>query len=166
VSVIEVEGDAGVLQFEGDAIPCMVGRAGLCDAAQKREGDGHTPRGTWPIRSALLRPDRGLYSPVALPWRWIRPSDGWSDDPRDSAYNRAVRHPHPFSAERLWRDDPLYDAILVLGHNDCPPIAGKGSAIFLHIRGEGPTEGCVAIDRNTMQHLLDRLSSEALLIVR
>jgi L,D-peptidoglycan transpeptidase YkuD (ErfK/YbiS/YcfS/YnhG family) len=166
VKLIEVDGDTGLLRFEGKAIPCLLGRAGLCDANKKQEGDGRTPRGTWPIRSALLRPERGLHPPVTLPWRWIRPSDGWSDDPHDPAYNRAIRHPHPFSAERLWRADTLYDAILVLGHNDHPPIAGEGSAIFLHIRGDGPTEGCVAIDRTSMQHLLGRISPGAALIVR
>ena len=38
-----------------------------------------------------------------MPWRWLRPDDGWSDDAADPAYNRPVRHPHPYSAEWLWR---------------------------------------------------------------
>ena len=85
------------------------------------------------------------------PWRWLRPHDGWSDDPADPAYNRPVRHPHPFRAERLWRDDELYDAIVVLGHNLDPPIAGLGSAIFLHCWRDGATtEGCVAVARDAL----------------
>ncbi len=146
----------------GDVVlPCAIGRGGRCDAADKREGDGGTPRGTWPVRAALLRPDRGLSPPTQLAWRWLRPYDGWSDDPRDPAYNRAVRHPHVWSAERLWRDDALYDAILILGHNDAPPIAGLGSAIFLHLREGDTTEGCVAVSRPVMIDLLSHLEADA-----
>jgi L,D-peptidoglycan transpeptidase YkuD (ErfK/YbiS/YcfS/YnhG family) len=166
VIAIEVDSEAGLLRFDDSIVPCQLGRSGTCNAAEKREGDGCTPLGLWPIRAALLRPDRGFRPPATLPWRWIRPSDGWSDDPRDPAYNRAVRHPHPFSAERMWRDDSLYDAVLVLGHNDDPPRPGMGSAIFLHLRGERPTEGCVAIDPAAMQRLLDRLPPDAALLIR
>jgi L,D-peptidoglycan transpeptidase YkuD (ErfK/YbiS/YcfS/YnhG family) len=101
-----------------------------------------------------------------VPWRWLRPDDGWSDDGADPAYNRPVRHPHPFSAERMWRDDSHYDAVLVLGHNDRPPVAGMGSAIFLHLRGDRPTEGCVAIDRASMVRLLPALTSGSAVEIR
>jgi L,D-peptidoglycan transpeptidase YkuD (ErfK/YbiS/YcfS/YnhG family) len=156
----------GAIRAGESAIPCAIGRGGLCDAADKREGDGCTPRGIWPIRAALLRPDRGLIPPAALPWRWLRPDDGWSDDPRDPAYNRPVRHPHPFSAERMWRDDHHYDAVIVLGHNDAPPVAGLGSAIFFHIRGEKPTEGCVAIDGADMRIVLAALAEGDEMVIR
>ena len=93
-----------------------------------------------------------------LPWRWLRPDDGWSDDVRDPAYNRPIRHPHAFSAERLWREDGLYDIIVVLGHNDAPPKPDAGSAIFLHCWRDGaPTEGCVAIARDDLLALLPLL---------
>ena len=138
-------------------IPCLIGRNGAVAAAEKREGDGCTPRGRWPFRAVLLRPDRIVQPPrLTLPWRWLRPDDGWSDDPHDPAYNRPVRHPHDWSAERLWRDDGLYDVIVVLGHNDAPVVPGAGSAIFLHCLGEGgPTAGCVAIARD---HLIDLIA--------
>jgi L,D-peptidoglycan transpeptidase YkuD (ErfK/YbiS/YcfS/YnhG family) len=94
-----------------------------------------------------------------LPWRWIRPDDGWSDDVRDPAYNCPVRHPHGFSAEKLWRDDELYDVIVILGHNDAPPVAGAGSAIFFHCWRDGAaTEGCVAIAKAEMLALLPALA--------
>lgn len=64
----------------------------------------------------------------------------------------------PFSAshEILWREDHLYDVIVVLGINDDPPIPGKGSAIFFHIAHEDyrPTEGCVAVSKNDMLRIL------------
>jgi L,D-peptidoglycan transpeptidase YkuD (ErfK/YbiS/YcfS/YnhG family) len=141
-------------------VAAAFGRRGAIAATAKREGDGATPLGAWPVRAALLRPDR-LAAPVtALPWRWVRADDGWSDDVADPAYNRPVRHPHGFSAERLWRDDGAYDVIIVLGHNDMPPQVGLGSAIFWHCSqpDRRPTEGCVAIDRAVLARWLDRLA--------
>jgi L,D-peptidoglycan transpeptidase YkuD (ErfK/YbiS/YcfS/YnhG family) len=143
-----------------EAIPCTIGRSGACPAAAKREGDGFTPLGRWPLRGALVRRDRVPPLALALPWRRIDPADGWSDDPRDPAYNRPVRHPHSHSAERLWRDDGAYDVIVPLGYNDAPPSAGAGSAIFLHCTDFArPTEGCVAIAREALLELLPRLTT-------
>ena len=143
----------------GESIPCEIGRTGAIAAADKREGDGATPLGTWPIRGALLRSDRVAAPATRLPWRWLRPDDGWSDDPADPAYNRPVRHPHSFSAEAMWRLDGAYDLNLVLGHNEAPPVPGRGSAIFVHCLGpQGFTQGCVALARDALAALLPRLA--------
>ena len=150
-------------------MPCLIGRSGAIAAVSKREGDGATPLGRWPVRLVLLRPDRfATPGRLALPWRWIRPDDGWSDDPADPEYNRPVRHPHHFSAERLWRDDGLYDVIVVLGHNDDPPLPGAGSAIFFHltVAGREATEGCVAIARDAMIALLPTLKVDDSIEIR
>ena len=146
---------------------CSIGKGGACPAGEKTEGDGCTPLGRWPIRSVLFRPGRASPPPgLVLPWRWSRASDGWSDDPRDPAYNRPVRLPHAFSAERLQRDDMLYDIVVILGHNDWPPVEGAGSAIFFHLWDETrphqdrSTQGCVAIARSAMEKLLPQLRSD------
>ena len=154
------DGKAGLLRAGGQTIPCSIGKSGLIAAPDKKEGDGASPIGAWPIRGVLLRPDRvALPERLQLPWRWIRPDDGWSDGVGDPAYNRPVRHPHGFSAERLWRDDGLYDVIVALGYNDAPPVPGAGSAIFLHCRrGEAATEGCVAIAKEALVGLLPSLA--------
>ena len=160
--ILRVDTAALTLTADGVATPCLIGRTGAIAAAAKREGDGHTPRGKFALRAALLRPDRGLVAPVTtLPWRWLAPDDGWSDDPADPVYNTAVRHPHPFSAEHLWRDDGLYDIIVPLGYNDDPPAPGRGSAVFLHCTtpGHPTTAGCVAIDREALLALLPWLTS-------
>jgi L,D-peptidoglycan transpeptidase YkuD (ErfK/YbiS/YcfS/YnhG family) len=86
----------------------------------------------------------------------IEPHDGWCDDPQDPAYNCAVRIPYPASAERMWRDDELYDLVVVLGYNDAPVVAGAGSAIFLHVARPdyAPTEGCIGLALADLVELL------------
>jgi L,D-peptidoglycan transpeptidase YkuD (ErfK/YbiS/YcfS/YnhG family) len=168
MSAILVDVASRRLTAFGESIPCEIGRAGSIAATAKREGDGATPLGLWPIRGALLRPDR-VPPPIGwqVPWRWIRPDDGWSDDVGDPAYNRPVRHPHAHSAERLWRGDGLYDLIVVLGHNDAPSVPGAGSAIFLHCAEPGrPTEGCVAIAADTLRSMLARVAPGAAVEIR
>lgn len=161
MTILRVDVASLTLTGPTGTIPCTIGRSGACPAAAKREGDGMTPIGTWPIRTAMFRADRGTTPPIGmkLPWRWIGESDGWSDGSDDPAYNRPVRHPHPHSAERLIRDDGLYDIIVTLGHNDSPPVPDAGSAIFLHCaNGAKPTEGCVAIARAALETLLPHLA--------
>lgn len=154
MSLIEVRGD-GSLFFLGRRCRCALGRGGI--AADKREGDGATPAGVFALRRLLFRPDRLAPPETTLPTAPLRPDDGWCDAPADPAYNRQVRLPYPASAEALWRQDHLYDLIVVIGHNDAPVVAGAGSAIFLHLarRDWGPTEGCVAL---ALDDLLDVLA--------
>ena len=158
MNLIRVDAAAGRLRFGDIDMGCTIGRGGLCDAADKREGDGCTPRGVWPVRAILLRPGKVTPPPLHLPWRWVRAGDGWSDDPVDPAYNRPVRLPRHFSAESLTRSDDAYDIIVILGHNDAPPVPGRGSAIFFHLSEGRPTAGCVAVDRADMLRLLPLLA--------
>jgi len=142
------------------SLPCAIGRGGLRLAQDKREGDGATPIGRWPLRRLLFRPDRLAPPGTALPSAAISPDDGWCDDPADPHYNRPVSLPFAGSHERLWRSDGLYDLVVVLGHNDDPPEPGLGSAIFLHCASAGfaPTAGCVAVARDALLQLLPDLA--------
>jgi L,D-peptidoglycan transpeptidase YkuD (ErfK/YbiS/YcfS/YnhG family) len=137
----------GTARFEGRVLRCALGRGGMSDA--KREGDGATPIGAWPLRRLLYRPDRIDAPATPLPTRPIGPTDGWCDAPGDGNYNLPVALPYPASTEALWRDDAVYDLIVPLGYNDNPILPGRGSAIFLHLARDGylPTEGCVALAR-------------------
>ena len=91
--------------------------------------------------------------------RRITPVSGWCDAPGDRNYNRQVTLPYPASAETLWRDDGLYDLVLVLDHNHRPRVQGAGSAIFVHVArpGHRPTEGCIALTRADLVQLLAHL---------
>ena len=135
----------GLAGWDGRDFRCALGRGGV--AEQRREGDGTTPVGRFPFRRVLYRQDRIALPETGLSVSTLSPDDGWCDAPADPAYNRPVILPYPASAEKLWRDDFLYDVIVVLGYNDAPVVPGRGSAIFLHFASPdySPTDGCVAL---------------------
>ncbi len=136
----------GYLLIGSRAYRVALGRGGV--RIDKREGDGATPAGLLALRRVLFRADRiGKPPSCALLREPISPDDGWCDDPLHPDYNRMVRLPHPARCEALWRSDPLYDVVGVLGWNDAPPVPGRGSAIFLHVATPdlSPTAGCIAL---------------------
>jgi len=137
----------GTLTWDQHSVRAALGKGGLITECNKREGDGKSPAGIYPIRYVFYRPDRVDAPETALPVVALTPNDGWCDDPNSSDYNRHVTLPFAASHEKLWRDDHVYDLVVVLGHNDAPPVAGMGSAIFMHIAREdySGTEGCVAL---------------------
>jgi len=131
----------------------------------KQEGDGATPKGTHKIVGCLYRPDR-----LKCPNNWaspIYPTDCWSDDPSDPAYNSLVQSPYTFTHETLRRADPLYDLILLTDWNWPVSIPGRGSAIFLHQwrKARHPTQGCVAVSRQNLYWIAQRITQGTRLIV-
>ena len=156
----------GVLIFHGRRYRCALGRSGL--SADKREGDGATPIGRFLLRRIYFRPDRLTAAPVSrLPVLPLSSQDGWCDDPAHADYNRPVTLPHPASCEQMWREDGVYDVVVVLGHNDDPPCPGLGSAIFLHVARPdfSPTEGCVALPLADLLEVLAAAGPETGLMV-
>lgn len=159
----------GRFDLAGRITRCALGKGGVVEAAGKREGDGCSPLGIWTIRRILFRPDKGPRPDTALPTKALERDDGWCDAPMDPAYNRPVKLPHVASAEKMWRDDEVYDLVGVLAHNDDPPVSGMGSAIFLHLARPdyAPTEGCVALARDDMLAVLAMAKlGDAVAIVR
>ena len=125
---------------------CAVGRSGI--GIKTREGDGVTPVGQWSLRRVLYRADRFEAAPrTVLPVEKIEADDAWCDISGDPNYNRLVRLPYATLNERLWRDDHVYDLIVVVGFNDAPVVQGKGSAIFVHLATPdyAATAGCIAL---------------------
>ena len=131
-----------------------IGRGGM--RRDKAEGDGATPIGAMPLRQVFWRADRLAAPACAVPRLPLQPADAWCDDAAHADYNRLVRLPHEGGHERLWREDPVYDVVGVLGWNDAPVVAGRGSAIFLHVARDGyePTSGCVALACSDLLWLL------------
>ncbi len=154
--IVRPNGRAATVDWGRGARPAAIGRGGI--AAKAREGDGITPLGTLAVRRLLYRPDRLAPPRTALSAAAIAPDDGWCDAPDDPAYNTQIKLPFPAGHEKLWRDDPLYDLVVVLGFNDAPVVSGRGSAIFLHVAGPGPTEGCIAVTLSDLVELVDALA--------
>ncbi len=154
------------LAFRGAVYPCALGQAGV--TADKREGDGATPAGVHRLREVLYRRDRVSRPATGLPARPIRAHDGWCDDPEDPSYNRRVALPHAAGAERLWRDDHVYDVIATIGYNDRPPSPGRGSAIFLHVARDpaAPTAGCVALAMDDLLAVLRDCDRDTVIDIR
>jgi L,D-peptidoglycan transpeptidase YkuD (ErfK/YbiS/YcfS/YnhG family) len=156
----------GVLIAGQLALPVALGRAGI--RANKHEGDGATPRGRFKLRRLWWRPDRGPRPRTLLPLRPIRPDDAWSEDPGDRRYNRPVRRSAGKSGDRLWRNDRLYDLIIELDHNFRPRVAGRGSAVFVHVARPGfaPTAGCVALKPGALRQLIAHLGPRTRIDIR
>jgi L,D-peptidoglycan transpeptidase YkuD (ErfK/YbiS/YcfS/YnhG family) len=156
----------GRAEWDRHRLRCALGRGGV--RADKQEGDGATPKGRWRMRALLFRPDRITRTPLTgLPLRALRPEDGWCDDAADPLYNRPVKLPFRARAEHLWREDGIYDLIVVLGYNDDPPMPGKGSAIFLHIaRADySPTEGCIAVTQKDLLAIVATADTASAVVV-
>ncbi len=156
----------GRLYAGGRGFECAIGRSGI--VTHKREGDGATPAGEFELRRVLYRADRIAYPNTLLEVTPIGPRDGWCDAPGHPDYNCQVLLPINASAERLSRADPVYDIIVVLGHNDTPVIDGMGSAIFIHIAKPNfaPTAGCVALRRKDLLNILKVCGPGSSLVVQ
>ncbi len=98
--------------------------------------------------------------------RAISCNDGWCDEACDRNYNRPVLLPYSGRAEEMWRNDGLYDIVVVVGYNDAPRVRGRGSAIFIHIARDGfqPTQGCVALKRADLIRLVTHLNRATRLV--
>jgi L,D-peptidoglycan transpeptidase YkuD (ErfK/YbiS/YcfS/YnhG family) len=147
----------GILSFRGASFPVALGRSGI--KANKREGDGATPRGRFRLVRLWWRADRLPRPATRLHARAIRSDDGWCEDPEDRRYNRPVRLSPASNADRLWRDDHLYDLVIELDHNTRPRVKHLGSAVFVHVARPGfaPTAGCVALKPRDLQRLIVHL---------
>jgi L,D-peptidoglycan transpeptidase YkuD (ErfK/YbiS/YcfS/YnhG family) len=139
-------------------VKCCIGSGGLIH--EKKEGDGCTPIGSWPLRRVFYRSDKMQKPITVLSIFKITKKMGWCDDPLDpNNYNSLIETPYKYKHERLWRDDEIYDVVVELGYNDRSPVLGKGSAIFMHIAREGfpPTKGCIALEKIDLLNLLSKI---------
>lgn len=155
-------------RFLGRRFPCSVGRGGVRPAAIKTEGDMASPAGEWRLLWLYWRADRLACPPAGMPAIPLGPRQGWSEDPADPAYNRPIRHPHPFPADRMARGDGLYDICAVTDHNFDPVVPDMGSAIFVHLwrRARWPTAGCIAFRRPDLEWILARWTPRSRLVIR
>lgn len=147
----------GILVAGPVAVPVVLGRGGV--RANKFEGDGATPRGRFRLLRLWWRADRHPRPRTLLPVRRITRDIAWCEDTADRRYNRPFHRSAAEPGDRLWREDHLYDFIIEIDHNSRPRVAGRGSAVFLHLArpNRSPTAGCVAFRADDLHRLLTRL---------
>lgn len=144
----------GMLTCGAISVPCALGRSGR--TFRKKEGDGASPVGIWPLRQIYYRNDRIVRPLSKMPVSLIRKGWGWCETVGDRNYNRRVNLPYPTAHEDLKRSDNFYDIVVETSHNQKPRIQGRGSAIFFHIARANfaSTAGCIAISLRDMQKVL------------
>jgi L,D-peptidoglycan transpeptidase YkuD (ErfK/YbiS/YcfS/YnhG family) len=145
----------GYLQYKNLKFRCALGKAGI--KKKEKEGDNVTPRGIFKITRMYYRPDRIKNIVTEIKKIKIIKSMAWCDDPSSTLYNQQIKLPNKFNHEKLYRNDDLYDLILVLNYNTNPIIKNKGSAIFVHIAKKNykKTKGCIALKK---KHLIELIS--------
>jgi L,D-peptidoglycan transpeptidase YkuD (ErfK/YbiS/YcfS/YnhG family) len=165
VSVRPGRRSQGILRAGSLIVPVAIGRGSV--KANKREGDGGTPRGRFLPLRLWWRADRLSRPQTLLPTRRIGAADAWSEDPVDRNYNRPVRRSANEPGDRLKRQDDLYDVFIEIDHNTRPRIAGRGSAVFIHVARPGlaPTAGCVALRRKDLQRLSSLLTRKTRILI-
>ena len=146
---------SGYLKYKNLKFRCALGKAGI--KKKKREGDNVTPKGIFKINKIYYRPDKINNIKTLIKKIKIKKNMGWCDDSSSSFYNQQIKLPSKFSHERLYRNDNLYDLILILNYNTNPIIKNKGSAIFIHIAKKNykKTKGCIALKK---KHLIELIS--------
>ena len=146
---------SGYLQYKNLKFRCALGKAGI--KKKEKEGDNVTPKGIFKITSMYYRPDRIKNIITAVKKIKIKKNMGWCDDPDSHFYNQQISLPNKFGHEKLYRNDHLYNLILVINYNTNPIIKKKGSAIFIHIAKKNykKTKGCIALKK---KHLIELIS--------
>src|SRR5580658_2956622 len=156
----------GLMQAGPLSLPVALGRGGI--KADKREGDGGTPRGRFRPLRLWWRADRLPRPWTLLPVRRIGPHDAWCEDPNDRRYNQPFRRSANEPGDRLRRGDNLYYMIIEIDHNTRPRVAGRGSAVFIHLARPGfaPTAGCVALRPRDLKTLLSHINSKTRILIQ
>ncbi|HEX9257924.1 MAG TPA: peptidoglycan-binding protein [Acidimicrobiales bacterium] len=136
-------------------VRARIGRRGF--DADRVENSGTSPAGVFTLTEAFgLRPDPGS----GLPYRQAGPNSWWISDSASPLYNTWQEGPpdgrwNPAKGEHLATHAPTgYRYAAVVDFNRDPIVAGKGSAIFVHIDTGRATAGCTAISQTAMVALL------------
>ena len=133
----------------------------------KKEGDLCTPKGILKFKAVFYRKDRIPKIKTRLKKIAIKKSMGWCDEPKSKSYNKLIKFPFSYNAEKLYKRSSIYDIVLITSYNLRPTIKNKGSAIFLHVAKKNytPTKGCIAVSKKDLKLLLKFIDKKTKLIV-
>ncbi|HEV7310270.1 L,D-transpeptidase family protein [Ensifer sp.] len=152
----------GTLSIGDWTVPCVVGRAGLVPANLKREGDGRTPIGVFPLRYGFFDPVARPDFPRDLAFPFVPASADMIWEEAGPHYNRLVyAEDGERTDDRLTRKraEPLFDVVVPIGFNDAVARVNGGSALFIHAaRADlAGTAGCVAVAAADVMSLMRHL---------
>jgi L,D-peptidoglycan transpeptidase YkuD (ErfK/YbiS/YcfS/YnhG family) len=141
-----------------------VGRKGI--RRNKREGDGATPAGTFPVGGTMYgnSPSPG----VSYPYVRLRCGDWWVEDANSPAYNTFQRvgcgrkPPFKVTTPDMSTSPHAYAHLAVVEYNVHPVVPGRGSGIFLHVQIGKATSGCISLRRTALIAVLHWLRPDAL----
>ena len=141
-------------------VKCAIGKRGI--RTKKKEGDLITPRGRFKIKYILYRNDRISNFKSKIRKSIIRKNMGWCDDSKSKQYNKLIKFPFHYSAEKLYRSDNIYDIILVLNYNSNPIRKNKGSAIIIHVAKKNykDTAGCIAVSKQNLKNIIKKIDKK------
>lgn len=154
----------------GKAVPVLFGRKGLAwglgvsgqgePGRIKIEKDKRAPAGIFKL-GKIYTHQATLPDGADYPYRTVTKWDAWVDDPSLPEYNRHVvvdpsSPPEWFPRQRMRHNDSAYEYLVEIRHNSDPPIAGRGSAIFFHIRRgpDRPSAGCTTMSRDDLVEMI------------
>jgi L,D-peptidoglycan transpeptidase YkuD (ErfK/YbiS/YcfS/YnhG family) len=147
----------------GGPFPARVGHNGI--RKNRREGDGTTPIGTFPIGRVMYGNDPN--PGVKFRYKRLRCGDWWVEDPSSPAYNTfqhvrcGARPPFRTTTPGMWEERTAYSHLAVVEFNMDPIVPGRGSGIFLHAQTGGPTNGCISLRRADLVRVLRWLTPSA-----
>jgi L,D-peptidoglycan transpeptidase YkuD (ErfK/YbiS/YcfS/YnhG family) len=150
----------GYLNYKNFKFRCALGKNGI--RKKIKEGDGITPKGIYKIKTVYYRQDRIKKLSTSINSKKIKKNMGWCDDPKSDNYNQLINLPNNYNSEKLYRNDNIYDLIVVLDYNMNPTIKNKGSAIFIHITKKNytPTKGCIALSKIDLLGILNKINKK------
>ena len=155
----------GEIYFKNFKAKVSLGKNGI--GQKKKEGDLITPIGDYPLREVFYRTDRVKLPTLKIPSQSINIKHAWCNDSSFPEYNTLVNLPFKGTHEKMWRNDHLYNIVIVIGYNDQPVFPEKGSAIFIHLAHNNfnPTEGCIGIRESTMKKILNHIEPNSRIII-
>ena len=156
---------SGYLKYKDIKFKCALGKSGI--RKKRTEGDNITPKGTFKIIKIYYRKDKITKINSAFKLIEIKKNMGWCDDPESKKYNQLINLPSKYRHEKLFRNDRIYDLILVLDYNMNPIIKNKGSAIFIHIEKNNycKTKGCIALKREDLIEIISKIKRDTKVII-
>ena len=155
-----------LLLYKGYKLKCSIGKSGITDF--KKEGDLATPKGVFELGLLYYRKDRNKSLKSKLKKKVIKKNMGWCDDIKSRRYNQEIYFPFKYEAEKLYREDKIYDIFINIKYNQSPVVKGKGSAIFLHLVNKKfkSTKGCIAIQKKDFLKILPSISKNTKISIR